>query len=112
RAAYRGATATDACRACGSLARASAAWFDAGVAICDAARVWTCSHAGHVWTPKEASMWYLVLSRRLRPAEELLEHRAEHGEWLDEQHRAGRFLFSGPSTDGMHGIYVLLAENL
>lgn len=56
-------------------------------------------------------MWYLVLSRRLRSPEELLDHRTAHGEWLDAQHRAGRLLFSGPATDGSHGIYVVLAAD-
>jgi uncharacterized protein YciI len=32
--------------------------------------------------------------------------------WLEEQHKAGRLLFSGPTTDGAHGIYIMLAANL
>src|SRR5947207_7285541 len=57
-------------------------------------------------------MWYLVLSRRVRTNEEREERLQPHRDWLDAQHRAGRLLFSGPSTDGVYGIYVILAENL
>ena len=30
----------------------------------------------------------------------------------EEQHKAGRLLFSGPTTDGAYGIYIMLASNL
>lgn len=58
-------------------------------------------------------MWYLVMSRSL-PGKEPDKQRnyEEHRQWLDEQHRAGRLLFSGPTTDGRYGIYVMLAANL
>jgi uncharacterized protein YciI len=36
----------------------------------------------------------------------------EHRLWLDDQHRAGRLLFSGPTTDGGFGIYIMLASSL
>src|SRR5262245_4139154 len=36
----------------------------------------------------------------------------EHRQWLDDQHKAGRLLFSGPTTDGAYGVYVMLAANL
>lgn len=39
-------------------------------------------------------------------------HYEEHRQWLDEQHKAGRLLFSGPTSDGTYGIYVLLASSL
>ena len=58
-------------------------------------------------------MWYIVMSRSL-PEKEADKQRnyEEHRQWLDDQHRAGRLLFSGPSTDGRYGIYVMLAANL
>ena len=58
-------------------------------------------------------MWYLVMSRSLPEKEEDKQRNyEEHRQWLDDQHRAGRLLFSGPSTDGGYGIYVMLAANL
>jgi uncharacterized protein YciI len=36
----------------------------------------------------------------------------DHRQWLDDQHKAGRLLFSGPTTDGRYGVYVMLAANL
>lgn len=58
-------------------------------------------------------MWYIVMSRSLPERdEEKQRNYEEHRQWLDEQHRAGRLLFSGPTTDGGYGIYVMLAESL
>lgn len=58
-------------------------------------------------------MWYLVMSRSLPEKEEDKQRNyEEHRQWLDDQHRAGRLLFSGPTTDGAYGIYVMLAANL
>ena len=58
-------------------------------------------------------MWYLVLSRSLPEREQDKQRNyEEHRQWLDDQHQAGRLLFSGPSTDGGYGIYVMLAANL
>jgi uncharacterized protein YciI len=58
-------------------------------------------------------MWYLVLSRSLPEKEEAKQKNYEdHRQWLDDQHKAGRLLFSGPTTDGAFGVYVMLAENL
>jgi len=57
-------------------------------------------------------MWYLVLSRDLAREDAKQSHRDAHAAWLDAQHRAGRALFSGPSTDGRYGLYVLLAPSL
>ena len=56
-------------------------------------------------------MWYLVLSRTVRSNEDRQDRTPAHRDWLDAQHRAGRMLFSGPITDGSHGVYVLLAAN-
>lgn len=58
-------------------------------------------------------MWYLVLSRSLPEKEaEKQKNYEDHRQWLDDQHKAGRLLFSGPTTDGAFGVYVLLAKNL
>jgi uncharacterized protein YciI len=56
-------------------------------------------------------VWYLVLSRRLRSDAEAEALTPAHRDWLDDQHRSGRLLFSGPSTDGTHGIYIVLAAS-
>ncbi|MGH7833566.1 MAG: YciI family protein [Candidatus Binatia bacterium] len=57
-------------------------------------------------------MWYIVLSRSLPDREESKKiHIEGHTRWLENQHRAGRLLFSGPTTDGAYGIYILLASN-
>ncbi|HWO42078.1 MAG TPA: YciI family protein [Candidatus Eisenbacteria bacterium] len=58
-------------------------------------------------------MWYIVLSRsKPEMEEEKRAHYEEHRIWLEEQHRSGRLLFSGPTTDGRYGVYVMLASNL
>lgn len=58
-------------------------------------------------------MWYIVLSRSLPDKEaDKQSHYAEHRQWLDDQHRAGRLLFSGPTTDGAFGVYIMLASSL
>jgi uncharacterized protein YciI len=57
-------------------------------------------------------MWYLVLSRDLGQDDTKQTHRDAHATWLDDQHRAGRALFSGPTADGRYGMYVLLAPSL
>jgi len=58
-------------------------------------------------------MWYLVMSGSLPEKEEDKQRNyEEHRQWLDDQHKAGRLLFSGPTTDGGYGIYLMLAANL
>jgi hypothetical protein len=57
-------------------------------------------------------MWYIVVSSSLPVKEESKKiHIEAHTKWLEDQHRAGRLLFSGPTTDGAYGIYILLASN-
>ena len=58
-------------------------------------------------------MWYIVMSRSLpeKEADKQLNYEA-HRQWLDDQHRAGRLLFSGPTSDGAYGIYIMLAASL
>jgi uncharacterized protein YciI len=57
-------------------------------------------------------MWYIVLSRSLPEQEKNKElHYEEHRQWLEDQHRAGRLLFSGPTADRAYGIYIMLAAN-
>lgn len=58
-------------------------------------------------------MWYIVLSRSLPEKEDEKQRNYEaHRQWLDDQHKAGRLLFSGPTTDGEYGIYIMLAASL
>lgn len=58
-------------------------------------------------------MWYIVLSHSLPEKENEKQQNYEaHRQWLDDQHRAGRLLFSGPTTDGDYGIYIMLAASL
>jgi uncharacterized protein YciI len=58
-------------------------------------------------------MWYIVLSRSLPGKDvEKERHYEAHRQWLDDQHRAGRLLFSGPTTDGEYGIYIMRASGL
>ena len=57
-------------------------------------------------------MWYRVLSRSLPEKEESKQQNyEEHRQWLDDQHRAGRLLFSGPTSDRAYGIYIMLASS-
>jgi uncharacterized protein YciI len=58
-------------------------------------------------------MWYLVLSHSLPDQKENKQlHLPEHRQWLEAQHRAGRVLFSGPTSDLSYGIYIVLAASL
>ncbi|HEY2987442.1 MAG TPA: YciI family protein [Candidatus Binatia bacterium] len=58
-------------------------------------------------------MWYIVLSRSLPDKEETKRlHDDDHRKWLEEQHRSGRLLFSGPTADRAYGIYIMLASSL
>ena len=57
-------------------------------------------------------MWYIVLSRMTGKEEMKQLHTEEHRDWLEQQHRAGRLLFSGPTSDRSHGIYIMIASSL
>jgi uncharacterized protein YciI len=58
-------------------------------------------------------MWYLVLSHSLPEQKENKQlHLPEHRKWLEDQHRAGQVLFSGPTSDRSYGIYIVLASSL
>ena len=58
-------------------------------------------------------MWYLVLSHSLPEQKENKQlYLPEHRRWLEDQHRSGRVLFSGPTSDRSYGIYVLVASSL
>jgi uncharacterized protein YciI len=58
------------------------------------------------------TMWYIVLSRSLPEQQENQQrHYEEHRKWLEDQHQAGRLLFSGPTADRAYGIYIMLAAN-
>jgi uncharacterized protein YciI len=57
-------------------------------------------------------MWYIVLSRQLPDLEKSKQvHVEEHRQWLEDQHRSGRLLFSGPTSDRAYGIYIMLASS-
>jgi uncharacterized protein YciI len=57
-------------------------------------------------------MWYIVLPRQLPDQEESKQvHVEEHRRWLEDQHRSGRLLFSGPTSDRAYGIYIMLAPD-
>jgi uncharacterized protein YciI len=61
----------------------------------------------------EDIMWYIVLSRSKPEMEENKQiHYDEHRLWLEKQHKNGRLLFSGPTSDGAYGIYIMLASSL
>ena len=58
-------------------------------------------------------MWYLVVTRNVSGKEaELKDSTPAHRHWLDDRHRGGQLLFSGPTTDGGGGAYVMLAPSL
>mgnify|MGYP001371309725 CR=1 FL=1 len=58
-------------------------------------------------------MWYIILSRsQPDKAESQQQNYEEHRKWLDDQHQAGRLLFSGPTSDRAYGIYIMLASSL
>ena len=58
-------------------------------------------------------MWYIVLSRsKPEMKDDQQNHYDEHRVWLEEQHKNGRLLFSGPTTDGAYGIYIMRASSL
>src|ERR1043165_8583074 len=58
-------------------------------------------------------MWYLVFTRNVKGKEsELKDSTAAHRQWLEDQHRGGRLLFSGPTTDRGGGGLRLLRDSL
>src|SRR5215467_1020310 len=61
---------------------------------------------------EKSAMWYIILSRSLPEKQESQKQNyEEHRQWLDDQHRAGRLLFSGPTADRAYGIYIMLASS-
>lgn len=56
-------------------------------------------------------MWYLVLRRGIKPREQWNVTLDQHLVWMKQQHEAGRILFSGPTPDRKHGIYVIRADS-
>ena len=57
-------------------------------------------------------MWYLVMSKTINRVP--LDHPdfRTHLDWLEQAHRDGKVLFSGPSEDRAFGIYIIVADNL
>src|SRR5215475_3322575 len=61
---------------------------------------------------EKSAMWYIILSRSLPEKQESQKQNyEEHRQWLDDQHRAGRLLFSGPTADRAYGVYIMLASS-
>lgn len=56
-------------------------------------------------------MWYLIISRRIAPIEEVKKVTADHFVWMHAQHKQGTVIISGPTPDRSHGIYVVKAES-
>ena len=56
-------------------------------------------------------MWYIVLSRPVKPREELVQTLPVHRDWLNRQHHEGKAMFSGPTPDRSLGIYILRADS-
>jgi uncharacterized protein YciI len=54
-------------------------------------------------------MWYLVLSHAAGQEEGRRARLDDHMTWLLDEHRAGRVLFSGPTSDKTTGIFIVLA---
>ena len=56
-------------------------------------------------------MWYLVLRRSVKPREEWTVTLDQHLLWMKQQHKSGKILFSGPTTDRKYGVYVIRADS-
>src|SRR5215813_10007989 len=55
---------------------------------------------------EKSAMWYIILSRSLPEKQKSQKQNyEEHRQWLDDQHRAGRLLFSGPTADRAWNLY-------
>ena len=55
--------------------------------------------------------FYLVLRHHATPPNADPARVAEHLAWMRNQHERGTVLISGPSSDGMTGIYVVRAAS-
>ena len=55
--------------------------------------------------------FYLVLRHHTTPPKADPARVADHLAWLRNQHERGTVLISGPSSDGMTGIYVVRAAS-
>ena len=56
-------------------------------------------------------MWYLILRRPVKPREVWTVTLDQHLVWMKQQHESGKILFSGPTTDGKYGVYVIRATS-
>jgi uncharacterized protein YciI len=56
-------------------------------------------------------MWYLVLRQPTKPREQWTVSLDQHLIWMKQQHRSGKILFSGPTSDRKYGVYVIRAES-
>ncbi len=53
--------------------------------------------------------WYLILQRTESPRSEWSESLNDHLRWMEEQHRRGTVVLSGPTPDRELGIYLVRA---
>lgn len=56
-------------------------------------------------------MWFLVLRRGVVPRSEWTVTLDTHLAWMEEQHRLGNIVISGPTPDRSCGIYVVVAPS-
>lgn len=56
-------------------------------------------------------MFYIALRRSVMPREQWTTTLDTHLKWMEEQHREGAILLSGPSPDRSLGIYLIKAES-
>jgi len=54
-------------------------------------------------------MWYLTLRQATKPRDQWTVTLDQHLVWMKQQHQEGKILFSGPTTDGKYGVYVIRA---
>ena len=56
-------------------------------------------------------MWYLIISTRKASMDQVKQQTADHFAWMQEQHRLGTVIISGPTPDRSKGIYVVKAAS-
>ena len=56
-------------------------------------------------------MFYIALRRPVAPRDQWTTSLDTHLKWMEEQHRKGTILLSGPSPDRTLGIYLIKAES-
>ena len=57
-------------------------------------------------------MWFVCIRRNPANRERRVAQLTSHFDWIRAQHDTGRIVASGPTTDRVHGIYILNANSL